>query len=206
MDRKEVLEYRILAGKELKDRSSSLSSGWVQPSTAAMDTSPALTVDTDAVTTSAHVAGNMAPNLVLGSGKADADQSLHAFPIDQSADHVRPTPSSDTQKFVDWFGRPWDGVLKPAKIRDGRFAKEHKKLNIQCDGCEEWKVGNNAGGFANDEKIPPNQRDEAWSRGWDARWYCIRCWGRYWNVSSPDEVLKRLNYADRDSKKAKYKL
>ena len=46
MDRKEVLEYRILAGKELKDRSYSLSSGWVQSSTAAMDTSPALTVDT----------------------------------------------------------------------------------------------------------------------------------------------------------------
>ena len=72
---KEVVEYTILPGKELKERSSSFSSGWVQSSTAAMGTSPALTVDTAAVITSAHVAGNMAPNLVLGSGEAGAERA-----------------------------------------------------------------------------------------------------------------------------------
>ena len=147
------------------------------------------------------VAGQSASSLSGAGQKAIDESAAGGGAIDQSADHVRPTPPSDTQKFVDWFGRPWDGVLKPARIRDGRFAKERKRRNIQCDGCEEWKVGNNVGGFLNDDMVPPHQRDEAWSHGWDARWYCIGCWGQYWNVSSPDEVLERLGYADRVSRR-----
>ena len=112
------------------------------------------------------------------AGQSAASQSVHNDAEENGeswADHARPTPPSDTQKF-DWFGHPWDGVCRPAQIRDGRFAAQRNQRNIKCDGCEEWKLGNNVGGYFNDKMISPAERETAWSQGWDARWYCIGCW------------------------------
>ena len=164
------------------------------------------------------VAGQSAINQPAAGQKAIGESAAGGGAIDQSAasqsvhndarengeswaDHVRPTPPSDTQKF-DWFGYPWDGVLRPAQIRDGRFCQKRNKRNIQCDGCGEWYVGNNVGGFGNDKMPSPHERETAWEQGWDARWYCIECWKKYWNLERDDEALERLGYAGRDSMKA----
>ena len=73
---------------ELKERSSSFSSGWVQSSTAAMDTSPALTVDAAAVITSATNQSGAGQSAIdkSAAGQGAIDQSVAGqSAINQSA-------------------------------------------------------------------------------------------------------------------------
>ena len=164
------------------------------------------------------VAGQSAINLSGAGQKAIDESAADGGAIDQSAasqsvhngagengeswaDHARPTPPSGTQK-VDWFGNPWDGVCRPAQIRDGRFSEQRNLRNIRCDHCATWQSGNDVGGFMSKYMPKPSEREAAWEQGWDARWYCMKCWRTYLNCSR-DEVLERLNYADRSRKKVR---
>ena len=154
------------------------------------------------------VAGQSAINQPAAKRKAIGESAAGGGAIDQSAAsqsvhndaRENPTPPSDTQK-LDWFGYPWDGVLRPARIRDGRFAQQRSKRNIRCDECQDWCTGNNVGGFVSNQMPLPHERETAWEQGWDARWYCVECWKKYWNLERDDEVLERLGYAGRDRRR-----
>ena len=72
------------------------------------------------------------------------------------------------------------------------------------DRKQELKRGDTASAFWHRENMPALlDRDAAWERGdWDATWYCIKCYMRYYDCSY-EEVLEILSFVERAEKKAK---
>ena len=93
---------------------------------------------------------------------------------------------------------------KPASIADTRFEQKRTQRQTYCDHCNHLKVGNQAGAFYHRENMPPaGEREAAWERGdWDASWYCIECYMRYYNYSYA-AVCEMLNFTGRAGKKAR---
>ena len=51
---------------------------------------------------------------------------------------------------------------------------------------------------------PAGEREAAWERGdWDASWYCIECYRRYYKFSYA-AVREMLGFTERAEKKARY--
>ena len=94
----------------------------------------------------------------------------------------------------------------PANVCDGRFAKCRTERHIRCDNykCRRWCHGNAAGNFLRYLNMPAAQEREAyWKRGWNATWYCLRCWAESWDCSE-DEVKERMGFNKRSRAKAAY--
>jgi hypothetical protein len=74
---------------------------------------------------------------------------------------------------------------KPATIEDTRFEKRRGLRETRCGECGDLFRGNEAGAFCHRENMPPvEERAAAWKRGdWDATWYCIGCYMRYYDCS-----------------------
>merc|ERR1712023_245654 len=94
---------------------------------------------------------------------------------------------------------------KPASIADTRFEQKREQRQTCCDHCNHLKVGNQAGAFYHRDNMPPaGEREAAWERGdWDASWYCIECYRRYYK-SSYAAVREMLGFTERAEKKARY--
>ena len=94
---------------------------------------------------------------------------------------------------------------KPAFISDTRFAKERKLRKTRCGQCDDLFGGNEAGAFWHRENMPPpGERKTAWESGdWDATWYCIGCYMRYYNCTR-EAIVDMLGFTARAAKKACY--
>ena len=95
---------------------------------------------------------------------------------------------------------------KPASIADGRFEKRREQRQIRCDHCNHLKIGNEAGAFYHRENMPTSgERQSAWERGdWNASWYCIECYMRYYGLDDYAKVREKLGFIERAGKKARY--
>ena len=93
---------------------------------------------------------------------------------------------------------------KPATITDQRFETRRAQRVVVCDDCGGVKRGNDAGSFWQwRNMLPTGERRVAWERGdFDARWYCIECYRRFWGLRNHEDVYHWLNWSSRARKKA----
>ena len=98
-------------------------------------------------------------------------------------------------------------LRRPAVVLDGRFEKCRWARLIFCDGCGEQFHGGSVGAFRASgakETLPKvEHRFRLWEHGgWDASWYCVKCWGDWWDIPK-DQVKARLGWTARKEERTR---
>ena len=90
--------------------------------------------------------------------------------------------------------------------RDGRFLKRSRRW-IWCDGCGECFSGEDKGDFWTSEcrHLRETREEKCLTGEVDPRWFCIRCYGQYWQEDDLNKVKAHLGFGGRAEKRSDFK-